>query len=146
MSVHIPDIILHDHFPVNAYAWHELAPKLLSYEIRNILGSHLILTDYEAQTKMYWLRMLVMLPSPLNETKPPRYFSKKQGILYDYLELDCETMLKVSIPEAHQMQAEAYLQAILKIPTIRGMKKRNFQTEKFYADVRQLFQQAGWVV
>jgi len=43
------------------------------------------------------------------------------------------------------MQAKLYLQSILEIPTLRGMKKVAFDVQKFYADTQNLFLQKGWL-
>lgn len=139
-----PTIIKNDHFPVGSYAWHEIKDKMLSGDIQILLGNHLQISDYSTEVKEYWLRVLALkLPSPMQVQ--PCYFSVKKGILYHAISLNWEQIRDLPLADAQNLQAKAYLAAILEIPKIRGMKKRFFDTQKFYDDVQKLFVEKGWI-
>ncbi|MCU0391933.1 MAG: hypothetical protein MUE81_12505 [Thermoflexibacter sp.] len=134
-------------FPISGACWHELYPKLKIHEIEPLLFHHLKLTDYTdtSAVKRYFFMFVIMPPDNPNHDSWGKYFSAKSGIIHNYVKMDFELFKQANESEALQMQAEAYLQGITIIPSLRGMKNIFFDTEKLYADVKNLFLRKEWV-
>ncbi len=134
-------------FPISGACWHELYPKLKVHEIEPLLFNHLKLSDYTDTSiiKRYFFMFIIMPPENLNHENWGKYFSAKTGIIHNYQKIDFELFKQANETEALQMQAEAYLQGILAIPSLRGMKKVFFDTAKMYADVKGLFVEKEWL-
>ncbi len=136
---------IEDDFIITGATWHEVADKLMLNEFEELICQNLKISDYSDEVKQYLFLFIAVHSDNPNHDNWAKYFSRKKGILYHNLKLDFERFEKATQEEANQMQAELYLQSILEIPTLRGMKKIDFDAQKFYADTQNLFLQKGWL-
>jgi hypothetical protein len=133
-------------FDISAICWHEVYPKMQLLKIRNFLNNSLRISNYSSEVKSYFLLFIVELPqNTIHEKKWKKGFYKKDTVIENNLHLDYHKFEKATETEALTMQAEAYLEGILQIPTLRGMKKVKFDSQKFYDDCKNLFENAGWI-
>lgn len=131
-----------DDFAVSAMVWHELYPKLKLGLFQSLLCKHLKIKDYSEIVKHYYFVFIVMQKLVPQET---HRFQTKTGFLLNSLIMDYDKFAQADEAQAMQMQAELYLEGIKYIPKSWGMKKRPFDWQKFYTDVRNLFVEQGWI-
>lgn len=139
-----PTIIEYD-FYITSASWHEVSHKIKFADFENLLSNNLKISDYSEQVKQYQFLFVAVQPTNRNHDNWRAYFSSKRGILYHNLKLDFERFQQADQEEAYQMQAQLYLQSILEIPTLRGMKKVAFDYQKFYDHAQNLFLKKGWL-
>ncbi len=120
--------------------------KLQPKTIENLLISQLSIQNYSDVVCCYAFVLVVMPDSDVIHNKMWGHFlSKKDKTIYHSLKLNYQQFEKATETEALTMQAEAYLEGILQIPTLRGMKKVAFDSQKFYQDSKVLFENVGWI-
>jgi hypothetical protein len=120
--------------------------KLQPKTIENLLLSHFTIQKYSDFVACYAFVLVVMPDSDNMHNKMWGHFlSKKDKTIYHSLKLNYHKFEKATETEALTMQAEAYLEGILQIPTLRGMKKVAFDSQKFYDDCKMLFENVGWI-
>ncbi len=129
-------------FLVGSITWHTVSDKMINRIIEKTLSEKLALKNYSNSITCYAFTISV---TANYESKGRKYFDKKQHLLYNTAQLDLAKFEKATETEALTMQAEAYLEGILQIPTLRGMKKVVFDSQKFYQDCKALFENAGWL-
>jgi hypothetical protein len=134
---------IHLDFLVGGIGFHTVSSKIfLVNSIEDLLIDTLELKNYSDFVTCY---TFIIHAATSYESKGRKYFAKKQHFLYNTAQLDLAKFEKATETEALTMQAEAYLEGILQIPTLRGMKKVAFDSQKFYQDCKILFENAGWV-
>ena len=131
-----------DEFIINGYVWHEAVTQFFTVEIELLLNQHLLLSAYSEDVKEYLVRAIALTPIG----SPPKHFSIKTGILHNFYVINWQELMKLNQPQAISLQAKLYLDAIKNIPTIRGMKKRTFNTQLFYDDVELLFKKEKLII
>lgn len=121
-----------------------LIKKLDIESLESLLNENLSLDGYG---KDFICIGFVFIVTPLSSEFYPAssFFSKSSQKLKLELALDYLRFSQASPQEAKQMMANLYLEAIKTYPSIRGMKKVKFDHQKFYADVKALFERQGWV-
>lgn len=120
----------------------KLQPKI----IENLLISQLNIQQYSDFINCYAFVLVVMPDNDdMHDKMWGHFFSKKDKTIYHSLKLNYHKFEKATETEALTMQAEAYLEGILQISTLRGMKKVKFDSQKFYEDCKILFENAGWI-
>jgi hypothetical protein len=115
-------------------------------KIRNLLNNSLNIRNYSSEVKSYFLLFIIELPqNNIHEKKWKKGFYKKDTVIENNFYFDYRKFEKATETEALTMQAEAHLEGILQIPTLRGMKKVAFDSQKFYDDCKTLFENVGWI-
>jgi hypothetical protein len=133
-------------FEITAVCWHEVYPKLQLLKMRNLLNNSLSINNYSSEAKSYFVLFILELPkNNIHEKKWKKGFYKKEAVIETNFYFNYQKFEKATETEALTMQAEAYLEGILQIPTLRGMKKVAFDSQKFYQDCKILFENAGWI-
>jgi hypothetical protein len=135
-------------FIISAVCWHELGNKLQDLLVEKTISNELKISNYidnELITRYFFIFIVVQPDNHLHDNRWQKGFSVKKHTLYNNLHLDYQKFEKATETEALTMQAEAYLEGILQIPTLRGMKKIKFDSQKFYDDCKMLFENVGWI-
>jgi len=132
-------------FYSTSVAWHEIDSKVIARAFKHLVSKNLRMSDYSDEVKQYQFLFIAVQPDNRNHDNWRKYYSKARNVIYNNLKLDYERLEKADQIEANQMQAELYLKGIFEIPTLRGMRKVDFDAQRFYEDARYLFIQQGWL-
>jgi hypothetical protein len=120
--------------------------KLQPKTIENLLIAQLSIQKYSDIVCCYAFVLVVMPDNDdIHNKMWGHFFSKKDKTIYHSLKLNYQKFEKATESEALTMQAEAYLEGILQISTLRGMKKVAFDSQQFYQDSKTLFENVGWI-
>jgi len=129
-------------FGFTAYVWHEVYAKIkLFEEVKDLIIQNFYLKKYSSQ--VHELIFAFQISPPPRFFDYQNYFSYKKGIIFLYGKIDYQTFWEASPQQALTLMCQAYLDAILTIPSLRGMKKVQFDTEKLYQDLKGLFIEKG---
>ncbi|TAD96063.1 MAG: hypothetical protein EAZ97_14620 [Bacteroidetes bacterium] len=134
-------------FYFSAKIWHEAYTKVDLYKsaFSVMFNTHLRLANYTEKIKSIDFFFIVTLPKIAHINPERRRYIAKEERLELSLALDYEKFQNAEIPETKQMMANLYLESIKTYPKIRGMKKIAFDTERFYNDVKAMFEKEGWL-
>ncbi len=139
--------VYHD-FGLTDFSSKEIYDKLKTTDLIKLLEKNLDMSSYADKgiVRQYFFNFVALNPHLLRyEEHGSKYYSKKDQIIYNILDLEYDRLAQASEQEVKQMQAELYLQSIKEIPHLRGMKKIPFDAEKLYNDVKQLLEENGWL-
>lgn len=129
---------------VTSIAWHGVSPKMRNSELRNILKV-LDLKNYTSEISEIYFTFIV-LPKEVETWRDSKSsYSPKKKKLCPIAWLDYTKFAQTTDKEAIQMQAQAYLDTILTFPSVKGLKKKPFDYQQFYKDVKALFEKEGWI-
>jgi len=125
--------------------WHELHHKRWFFEDIETIIQHIELSDYTDSPKIKEVFFTVQSnPSPVDKIFDyPN--TLKSGIIFLYAKIDYQTFLEADQKQALALLCQTYLDAILNIPTLKGMKKIHFETQKLHKDLKQLFSEKGFL-
>jgi 3-hydroxy-3-methylglutaryl CoA synthase len=119
--------------------------KLLvfSYQLIEKYFEHIFLQTYGSGVKSIRFTFVCMTHQTQNHQEKT-LFSQKDKELYIVRQLDYGVFSQLSLDNALKMQANVFLQALNKV---RKRKKTipDFDFERFYADVENLFREKGWI-
>jgi hypothetical protein len=105
----------------------------------------LALKNYTSEISEIYFTFMV-LPKEVETWRDSKSsFSPQKKKLCPVAWLDYAKFAQATDKEAIQMQAQVYLDTILTFPSIKGLKKNPFDYQKFYKDVKALFEKEGWV-
>ncbi len=129
---------------ITSVAWHEVSPKMRNSELRKALKA-LNIVNYTSEIKEVYFTFMV-LPADVETWRDSKSsYSPQKKKLSLIAWLDYKKFAQASDKEAITMQAQTYLDTILTFPTIRGLKKNPFDHQKFYNDVKALFEKNQWI-
>jgi len=136
-------------FEFNSFVWHEINHNIWLFdEVEKHIQENFTLNSYtDNLEKIKSLFFAFQInPSPVNEIFSAKsYFAYKKGIIFLYAKIDYELFKNASQKEALQLLCETYLDAILTIPSLRGMKKIAFDAQKLHNNLRVLFLEKGFL-
>lgn len=135
-------------FGFTSYVWHELNRKhWLFRPVEEAIQANIVLSAYKDTEKVGNIFFAFQInPPPVDEMfSHPNRFAYKDGVLLLYGKIAYETFKNASDQEALALMCQSYLSAILTIPSLRGMKKVNFDAQKLYEDLKALFIEKGFL-
>jgi len=135
-------------FGFTAYVWDGLNFKhWLFRPVEELIVQNFELKNYTYSEKISRIIFAFQInPSPVNRIFDyPNTFAYKRGLLFLYGKIDYQIFLEASDKEALNLMCQSYLDAILTIPSLRGMKKVLFDAQKLHDDLKNLFLEKGFL-
>jgi len=133
-------------FGFTAYVVEDLNFKhWLFRPVEDLIEQNFVLEYYTDSSKVKEIIFAFQIePEPVF-FKLTNRFAYKKGIIFLYGKIDYETFKNATEQEALALMCESYLEAILTIPSLRGMKKIAFDAQKLHQDLRNMFLEKGFL-
>jgi hypothetical protein len=131
-------------FLYTAYAWKEVAKKVLLYtDINKEIDTNFEVANYtdSPKVKRILFAFLINLDAYASIFKFSDRFAWRKGDVYLYGKIPYEIFAAADDKTAIRLMCEAYLASILRIPALKGMKKINFNAQKLHDDLQNFFKE-----
>jgi hypothetical protein len=131
-----------------SYTWHEIEGKVrLFTPISRIIKQNYSLSDYNnAHEKISISFAFLINPDSYSSIFDYKdRFSRKKGDIYLFGKIPYETFAAADEKTAMTLLCQTFLKALLRIPTLAGMKNIDFDAQKLHDDVEKLFSENGFL-
>ncbi len=133
-------------FGFTAYIWHEIHRKTWVFDpVRRTIAQQFGLLAYTQSPKIKEIVFAFEISPPPTFFNHANRFAWKKGVIYLYGKIPYQTFAEADEKTALKLMCESYLEAILTIPNLRGMKKIQFDAQKLQEDLKKLFEEKAWV-
>jgi len=133
-------------FGFTAYVWHEIYEKsCIFHQVEDLVKEFFTITDYTSDIKKIIFSICIN-PQNVDEIlQPISHYAWNKKLIEIYGKIDFQTFLDANPQDALALMCQSYLDAINSIPSLRGMKKVHFDTQKLHQDLRRLFVEKGFL-
>ena len=135
-------------FGFTSYIWHEIHQKTWVFDqVRHAINQIVRLENYTDLSKIKRIVFAFQInPSPVDRIFDyANRFAYKKAVIFLYGKIDFQTFLDANPQDALALMCQSYLDAINSIPSLRGMKKVHFDTQKLHEDLRRIFVEKGFL-
>ena len=128
-------------FILNTIHWHEIADKLNVLPIEQALNEHIDLSNYGTGVRRIYFTYIAVRPTNTIHENEARYLAKSKTLDLS-LQLSYEHVLTAEPARVLHMMAALFL---VSIDLYERFRIKEFDEENFRQDVRNLFEQRGWI-
>jgi hypothetical protein len=135
-------------FGFTAFIWHELNQKTKLFDLaENFVRANFEVSNYTTSPEIKSLFFALLINTPQSEHifDYKNKYGFKTGIINLYGKIPYETFKEADDKTAMRLMCESYLSAILQIPTLRGMKNKNFDAQRLHDDLKKVFEEKEWI-
>jgi hypothetical protein len=129
-----------------SYIWLELHQKAtLFFVVEDYVKLHFDISAYSPQV-VKLIFALDINPDDVDVVLKLRSrYAWNRKVIELFGKIGYETFLAADEKEALRLMCESYLNEILMIPTLKGMKKVFFDAQKLHEDLKMLFEEKHWI-
>jgi hypothetical protein len=134
-------------FLFTAYVWKEIATRALKFsEINHLIDKTFEVKNYSDSPKVKRILFahLINLDAYAAMFDYSDRFAWRKGDIFLYGKIPYEIFAAADDKTALRLLCESYLAAILRIPTLKGMKNVHFQAQKLHDDLEYFFRENGY--
>jgi hypothetical protein len=135
-------------FLFTSFSWHEIMQKVFFFDTAEaILQSNISVLNYSETLKVKRI-LFAHLTNPDSYSSIFDYkdrFSRKKGDIYLFGKIPYETFAAADEKTAMMLLCQTFLNALLRIPTLAGMKNIDFDAQKLHDDVEKLFSENSFL-
>lgn len=129
-------------FAFTSSTWHEVSQKIDLIVIEDLCNKHLKLSNYGMGVQQIVFLYMAFKPDSKMQRLPVKRFIKKSKMIELSLPLNYTQLFEANKAETQWMMGKLYLKSIKIYPEL-GVE--NFETLRFYKDVKRLFEEYGWL-
>ena len=134
-------------FVFTSFAWHEVSKKIFLFrKIERQIEGYFEVKNYSDSPKVKRILFahLINLDAYAAMFDYSDRFAWRKGDIFLYGKIPYEIFAAADDKTALRLLCESYLAAILRIPTLKGMKNVHFQAQKLHDDLEYFFRENGY--